>query len=367
MQLFFNTPSVENYGILRYANWNYIRSGLLRNLEITKSYYHSRIYAVKTNHFLARLIDNINVSHNYELERYYSIVDDKSNALASAMRMSTAYQKSNLFNGIFYGQGCPEIIVTDCASFDIFDTFKNWREVSAVKVVTHPVSNLNLLLPNGKDVNSEKGLAVISINIPMLAIQFKAFCADQLYMDQQDGTGLQSTAHFIHRFVLPNMLASHLDYALFNRITNLLNGAPLPVSLRRHPFMLNDYTTMSDMMQSEIIDGMSGKSLDYKAILRTIPAVSSPNMQTALTMADNPPTRQLVWVDVLSRIDALKMMIQLGGPESISRNITTLNAFVIDFKLYYRDRSLQNVIPRNMYIDVMYDIEKICNLVGKTL
>lgn len=367
MQLFFNTPSVANYGILRYANWNYVRDGLLRNLRTTQNYYHSRIFAVKTNHFLARLIDDINVSHNYELERYYSIVDGKSNSIASAMRMSTSYQKSGLFNGVFYGHGCPEIIITDCSTFNPFDVFKNWREVSAVKVITHPISDLNLMLPNGKDTNNEKGLAVISINIPMLAIQFKAFAADQIQMDQDDGTGLQSTSHFIHRFVLPNMLPSHLDYALFNRLTNLLDGAPLPNNNRRHPFALIDYSAMSDSVQQDIIFDMKGKSIEYKAILKTIPAVTKLNMESALTMADNPPTKQLVWADVLSRLDVLKVMVKLGGTESISKNIHTLNEFARDFVLYSREKSLQNVLPRSLYNDVVYDIEKICNIVGKTL
>lgn len=344
-----------------------MRDGLHRNLRTTQNYYHSRIYAVKTNHFLARLIDNINVSHTHELERFYSIVDSKSNAIASAMRMSTSYQKSGLFNGIFYGQGCPEIIVTDCGTFDPFDVYKDWKEVSAVRVIAHPVSDLNLMLPNGKDTNNEKGLAVISINIPMLAIQFKAFAADQMYMNEQNGTGLQSTAHFIHRFVLPNMLPSHLDYALFNRIMNLLNGAPLPSNNRKHPFALIDYSAMSDSVQQQILSDMKGKSLDYKAILKTIPAVSSLSMEEALTMADNPPTRQLVWADVLSRLDVLKTVIQLGDTQSVSRNMVTLNAFARDFVLYSQDKSLQNVLPRGIYLDTVYDIEKICNLVGKTV
>ena len=367
MQLFFNTFSVANYGILRYAGWNYVKAGLLRNLSITQTYYHSRIFAVKTNHFLARLIDNINVSHSHGLERFYSIVDSKSNAIASAMRMSTSYQKSSLFNGVFYGQGCSEIIVTDCSTFDPFEVFKNWRDVSAVKVITHPISDLNLLLPNGKDFSVEKGLAVISINIPMLAIQFKAFAADQIYMNENESIGLQSTAHFIHRYVLPNMLPSHLDYALFNRLNNLLNGAPLPDNNRRHPFALIDYTAMSDNIQQDIIADMKGKSMDYKSILKTIPAVTSPSMEEALTMADNPPTRQLVWTDVLSRLEVLKAMISLGGTESVSRNMITLNSFAREFVMYTRDKSLQGVLPTNMYLDTMYDIEEICNLTGKSI
>jgi hypothetical protein len=365
MQLFFNTPSVANYGILRYAGWNYVRDGLLRNLETTKNYYYSRIYSVKTNHFLARLIDNINVSHNFELERYYDIVDGKSASIASAMRMSTSYQKSSLFNGVFYGPGCPEIIITDFESFNPFEVYKNWKTVSAVKVIAHPRSDYDLMLPNGKETSSEKGLAVISINIAMLAVQFRAFAADQMQLDRQDGTGLQSTAHFIHRFVLPNMLPSHLDYCVLNRLNNIFNGAPLPQSPRRQPFALADLTGASDRVHQQLISDFRGKSMEYKSLLKTIPAVSQLNMESVLTIPDNPPTRQIVWAEVLSRLPALKLMIDLGGQDSIKRNVSVLNYFAREFVLYSQDRSLQSVLPRDIYKDAFYDIKKICLLVGK--
>jgi len=367
MQSFFNTRSVVSYGILRYAKWNYVRAGLLRNLETTKNYYYSRIFSVKSNHFLSRLINTINVSHNHELDRYYDIVDAKANVIAAAMRMTSSLQRGSMFNGVFYGPGCPEIIMTDLDSFNPFEIYKNWKTVSAVKVVMHSRSDLNLLLPNGKQTGYETGLAVITVNIPMLAVQYRAFAADQMYMDKTDGTGLQTVSHFIHRFVLPNMLPSHLDYCIFNRLSNLVNGAPMGEASQKHPFALVDYSSLCNDVQLEIVSDMKDKEREYKSILTTIPAITKQSMTDVLELPANAPTRQITWAQVLSRINALQVMIKLGGAGSVGRNMAILNEFGREFKQYQQDRSIEGFIPRDLYYDTFSEMKAIALLSGKKL
>jgi hypothetical protein len=367
MQLFFNTPSPISYGVLRYTRWDYVRNGLLRNLETTQNYYYDRIYSVKGNHFIARLINTINVSHNFELERFYDIVDAKANIIAGAMRMTSSLQRGSLFDGVFYGQGCTEIVMNDSNSFDPFYVFKNWKTTQAVKVILHPRSDLSLMLPNGKTTGTETGLAVISVNIPMLAIQYKAFAANQINMNVEDDIGLQTVAHFVHRYVLPNMLPSQLDITIFNRISNILNGAPMGESTRAHPFMLVDYSAIANQVQTEIVKDMVGRNMDYKSITATIPAVTKPNMEQVLTIPDNAPTRQVLWAEVLSRIGILQTIVTMGGNESIHKNMTILNAFAREFKQYQSDKAISFALPRDIYLDTFEQMQEIAKLAGKTL
>lgn len=367
MQLFFNTPLNISYGLLRYTKWDYIRAGLLRNLDITQKFYHSRIYSVKSNHFLARLINTINISHNLELERFYDIVDQKSGIISNAMRITSSFQKGALFNGIFYGAGCPEILITDLESFNPFEVHKNWKTVSAVKVIKHPRSDLSLMLPNGKNTGSETGLAVISINIPMLAVQYRAFVQDQIKMNSSQNIGFQTVGHFIHRFVLPNMLPSHLDLAIFNRVNNLLNAAPMGESTRAHSFVLVDYSTLVTEVQEELIKNIKGKNLEYKAIMATIPAIVNNNMIDVLVLPDNPSTRQITWAEVASRIDELLTIIQLGDTESIGKNMIVLNSFVREFRLYERDKSISTHLPKDIYHDILYKMNTIAKLINKNI
>lgn len=367
MQLFFNTPSSVSYGVVKYAQWNYVREGLLRNLQTIQSYYYSRVFSVKSNHFLSRLVNNINVSHKHQLERYYDIVDAKANAIAAIMKMTSSLQRGALFNGVFYGQGCTEVIMVDSSSFDPFEAYKNWKIQQAVKVVMHPRSDLTMLLPNGKTTGTETGLAVISVNIPLLAIQFRAFAAEQMKINEEGENGLQTVSHFIHRFVLPNMMSTHLDYAIFNRIRNLVNGTSMGESLKQHPFVLIDLTNQVNKVHVQLVEDMVGKTLEYKSVLATIPAVTKPTMEEVLVIPENASTRQVLWAEVLSRIDALQVIIKLAGEQSVGKNIMFLNLFAREFRQYQQDKAIFNYLPKDIYSDTFYEMQKIADLTNKKL
>lgn len=366
MQLFFNTPSVISYGVLRYPQWNYVREGLLRNLQSVQSFYNSRVMAVKSNHFIARLVNNINVSHNHDLERYYDIVDARSNAIAAVMRMTSSLQRGAIFNGVFYGQGCMEVIMVDSSSFNPIDAYKNWRTLEAVKVVMHPRSDLGLMLPNGKATGAETGLAVISVNIPLLAIQFRAFVAEQLAKGDDDSP--QGVGHFVHRYVLPNMLPTQLDYTIFNRVCNIATGAPMGESTRAHPFThMADLATQCDKVHIDLVGGFKGRSMDFKAVLATIPAVTKNTMEQVMVIPENASTRQVLWAEVLSRIDALTMTIQFAGEVSLSRNMSLINSFAREFKMYQQDKAIATHLPRDIYHDAFRKMQAISALAGKQL
>jgi hypothetical protein len=365
MQLFFNVPASISQGILKYSEWNYIREGLLRNLQTVQNFYRTRVYAVKTNHILAQLITNIGVSHKLDIERFYQLVDARANSLGMTFKLTSAISKGALFNGIFYGHGCTEIIMNDSALFDPRDAVKNWKNLAPVKSIMHPKSDLGLLLPNGKITGFETGLAVISINIPMLAIQWRCFAEDQLYNDISEGQSLQGMQHFIHRYVLPNMLPSHLDYALFNRLSNILNGKPMGNNVRQHPFVLIDYTNRVDNVHSRIINDLASRVMEYQAILRMIPAVSLPSMLEVMTIPENAPTRQVLWAEILSRLQVISDIITLGGDKDINRNSITLNSFAREFVLFNQEAVLKSALPHDLYLDASYQMRDICELVSK--
>ena len=367
MQLFFNTPAAVSYGILRYSKWDYVRSGLLRNLETTKKYYHSRIFSVKSNHFLVRLINTINVSHNFQIERFYDIVDSKAATIAAAMRMTTAMQKGSLYNGIFYGPGCTEVIMMNTETFDPYESYKNWRDISPVTVVYHPRSDLNLMLPNGKNTGNETGIAIIAVNIPLFAIQYRAFAEEQMQMNNDDNTGLQTVAHFVHRFVLPNMLDSHLDIAIFNRLSRIINGAPMGEASRTHPFVLVDYAPQVNAVHENLVQDLSTRSMDYKAVMQTIPAIVKQNMEQVMTLPENPPTRQVLWAEVLARIDVLNTIINLPDKDSIEKNRSVLGYFAREFKHYQQDRAISVALPRDIYLDTFSEMQQIASMVGLKL
>lgn len=353
---FFNTPDIFSQGTITPNTWPYIKQGLLRNLDAVKKYYYDKPFAVKSNHILIRLLNNLGVSYNINLERFADIVDAKANNISMNFKMSSPIYRGNIFRDIFYGGDIDEIFVCDDDYFDVYSVYNNWKTTSAVKVLYHPKSDLDLLLPNGKYIGTESGTAVISINIAMLAVQYKAFL-DKEYKIMLAGESPRSTAHFIHMYVLPNMLDSHLDIALFNRAYNLLTNSQMGVSIKKHVFFTTNYSDQVDNAYKYLIEYYKTNDRSYKTILRSFPCVSYEDFESLLRLPELAPTRQIIWVNVLSRIRAIEFLVKLSKSNNNSFNKNFNNIFLRYFKLYENDRALDFIMSEESQIQNKISID----------
>lgn len=346
---FFNTPDIFSQGTITPHTWPYLKQGLNRNLETVKKYYYEKPFAVKSNHILIRLLNNLGVSYNINLERFADIADAKANSLSMNFKMSSSIYRGNIFRDIFYGGDIDEILVSDDSGFDIYEVYNNWKTISAVEVIYHPKSDLDLLLPNGKYIGTESGTAVISINIAKLAVQYRAFL-DKEYKVFESGESPRSTAQFIHMYVLPNMLNSHLDIALFNRAYNILTGSRMGISSKKHVFYLTDYKDQVDTAFGQLISFYKDSDRSYKTLLRSFPCVSSGDFESCLRLPDLAPTKQVIWVTVVSRLKALEFVTRLASHSNNSFNRSYNNIILRNFKLYENDKALDIILNEDSQI-----------------
>jgi hypothetical protein len=159
------------------------------------------------------------------------------------------------------------------------------------------------------------------------------------------------------------MLPSHLDYCLFNRFNNLTLGSPMGESLIKHPFATVDYSFRVDKVYKQIRNDLMFRNLDYKHFLKTIPGVSQDDMELVLKMPENADTIQIVWADVLSRIDALDLVTRLGAEQSVNKNRGIINYFVRFFRMVSSDKTLLTYLPTDIFMDTKYKIDSILNRV----
>jgi hypothetical protein len=361
VQSFFNnTPDIE-FAIAAYPNWDYVRRGLTHNLEIVQSYYKERVLAVKSNHLLCRIINTLTVPYSLDVYRYHANIEEQTYLISNHFKISSPVYRGGLINSVFYDPEGLELLVVDNSYFDPQETSINWKNAQAVKVVKHPRSDLSLLLPNGKSTGSEKGISVISINIPMLAVQYRAFLKEQL---KKSPDYYLSVSHFVHMYVLPNMLYTHLDLALYNRLSNLVLGAPMGEATRKHAMAIIDYSEFVDKIYTKILSDLEKRNMDFKIVTQTVPVVVNDTLEQTLVLPDNPHTRQILWIDLFCRIDEFMTIMKIAGDRSVNKNRQHLNTTLKYVRMVERDDTIEKILPSGLYLDLSLKISELKQLSG---
>ena len=361
LEIFNNELTTPNQNQIHFYEFENIKATFLTDLININQFYNDRVYAIKNNNFLVRLLTNLDVPMSYSVDRFVTVASARAPYVATGMRMTSELSKGIFHNGCFYGQETLEIILNDTDYFNPFFAEKNWRKISAIKVLLQPKSDLNLLLPNGKQSSNGGGLAVISINIPLLAVQYRSFCLEQIARMASKGSLLGIT-HFIHMYVLPSMLYSQTDTVVMNRLMNLFYGKPQNEAFYRHPFSIHsNYANKMDLVLNKILKNIDGKTLRYETILETIPGISEVNMLDALAMPDITPTLQVLPALMLSRLEIMSFLIDVGGinGKKINRDsITKLQRTLFGLN----NNNLFETLPKSMLFDVQETIKKIMSI-----
>ncbi len=358
--LFNITPDVS-FGIMRHSKWMYLKPVLERNLETVTEYYRRSPFAVKSQHFLVRLLHAITTPKSQELLRYYDNVDASCLNIAQTLGMTSAISKGHLWNGVFYGKGNVEILIADNAPFDPIKANDNWETLEPIKVLRHPRSDLNLNIPNGFNSGIENGVCVILINIPMLAIQYRAWRRGENQKSYMTMTNERSIMQFLHMYPLTNMIHSHLDYALFNRINNLANGYPMGEATLKHPFYLIDYSKELNLFHEKTLESLRDTSKGFYDTLRTVPAISSDSMVDVMRLPDIAGTRQVVWALVLARLPALLFLFGMAKQHPSVKNgmeVNTVRRRLLQLRTENLMKSVLGKLP-SLYMDVEMDLKKL--------
>lgn len=362
MHTFFNFATAPPQGIIKFPEWSWVRDGLKRNLGTTISYYRQNPQAVRSEHFLVRLLQSIAVPQSQQLERYYSNVDSLALYLATALKMTSSLNVGKIWDGVFYGEGSREILIATNQDFDPHWAHKNWQNLPSVTVLRHFRSDLGLNLPNGVNTGSETGLAVIAINIPMLAVQYRAFRLDEI-LNSRFSDSQRSVMQFVHMYVLPNMLPSQTDLTMFNRMDNLQKGAPIGQSNKGHPFYLPEtYDKRSLKIQRDILTNFERENSDFVTILRSIPAVTKESMDLVMRTPDVAPTRQVDWALTISRLPMLAFLVRVAPNGGKNRNQREINAIERSVRAYRAGNVMRSRLPPELYYDIQSEIDQVLTL-----
>lgn len=353
----FSSRPVAHVTAISDPAFPYLRTAYRREVTDIINYYQQRVYAVKNNHLLARILYALSIPMQYETLQYASVAETRAAYVASSFRLTSELTAGRVFDGVFYGPGCPEVILHRECYFDPLRATQHWKHLAAVQVHRHPQSHTGLLLPNGKTTCTEQGIAVLSVNIALLAVQYRGFVLEQYRQQQNGATSLLGINHFIHMYVLPNMLYRHVDYLLLNRVLNLYYGAPMGQATLKHPFLIYDYNQKLDRSLSVYLTQLKKRNLTLTDTLMSLPAVYAEQQRAALQLPDYAPTRQVEWALVLSRLPVIQLLVDLSLSHTGRRDRDDFNALRRLLTRLLRDQSLLGHLPAGLDMELQIQLQ----------
>jgi hypothetical protein len=350
LDMFDKDPTIQTGSIIL-PQFIYVRGALVRDVERVVQYYRQSATWVDNSHLLVLILHNLNVSLRRSTQRYVDTVRDGMGQVANMLRLTNSLGYGKVHTpGVFYGQRATEIIIADDSEFDIGDAVLRWRDLRPVRVLRHAYTDLSLSRGIGRRYGgSETGIAVISINIPMLALQYREWCREERM--SSDGVA-QRTHQFISQYPLTNMLYSHLDIAVFNRMAAMYYLDDVAPWRKCHPFYLQDLSDTLDPVLERELAMLRRKPLSMDQVVNIIPAINMPTLRDTMRLPEVVPTRQVRWGLTIARLPLIRFLVNLNADMPSSRNRGYLNKLSLTLRAIRNDRGLSNVLPPAIYHDV---------------
>lgn len=278
---------------------------------------------VKNDHILMRVLAMVDVPFSGDLTSFYVSCQAIVNRIAGQMGFVTSAHRGRYRDDSqFYGKRTPEIIIAaERDSITPAMIWYNWKNMSPVRVLSHPVSGVGLFELNGSadcSAGAYPGTpAVLELNIPLLACQYHLWRMANAY-NNPEGV-IVPTAHFISQVVIPNMFDSHLDVAVLNTFHELMGGEYTRMG-NDMPFFVTDYTKRLEDGLGDVLNKFKGQTHQWRDILSNIPTMTGGTAYDTVQLPDIAHTNQVIWALMVTRLPLIRMLLKLDAYSGNRKN-----------------------------------------------
>jgi hypothetical protein len=341
----FSKEFTTRYPVVTPPQLEYVKKGLTQDFHKLQAYYTSTNRWVANQHILVRLLLTLNVSLNRRPELYADVVADTALSLYAGLGLTSPSSQGTVHNiGTFYNRNVVEVLIAANEEFDPVKATEHWIHLEPVRVLRHPYTDLSMEIPDGRyPACNENPLAVIAINIPMLAIQYRAW---RLSKGRVRDDGSEPPVHeFIYSYVLVNMLLSHLNVAMQNRLQALYRKLPVADFTRVHPCSIIDYSARFDQGAELLVSRYQREPMHFPEALRQMIAIDGPSMLEALKLPTVAPTRHIVWALLIARLPQMQWLIDIGRDTNNHKNVGDTGQFHMQLRELISSNALGQGLP----------------------
>lgn len=319
MYQLFKDPQINRNTKIDSADFTYVKKTLLREISRIKEYYSSANFIVQNTHIVNQLLIHLNVSINRDLESYVRVCGDETERLARAFKLiHPVVSNPQARQGTFYNDSTKEFIILHADEFDYNTAYRKWRKLVPIKVRTHNFTDIHGSPLDGTYANSlnENGYAVISINLPMLALQHRAWREE---VRSREDVKTQ-TINFIYQYPLTNMIYRHMELALINRTIAKYNGLPVASKVKSHPIATINLDNRVDSLIESRVDYIKAGQYKFDQLFNMFSCLTCDNWFDVIRPMDVAPVRSVKWVLELQILRYFKFFLQVRKDSNGSYN-----------------------------------------------
>lgn len=339
----------------------YVRRTYKSLINDVKSYYRQAPKYVESTNLFALLIQQFVINMNMSDDQWIRQIEELSKGASRNLGFVSPINKGKIFmHGITLGPQSEEVAVSSYARFPVEGLGKSWRELKPVKYLYHTRTDTSLPIMN----NTTKGRAygVISVNIPMLMVQYRYWLRWQANLGRVQ---FENVYRFVGSVVLPNMLESFLDIAFFNRLDRESQGIPNPTYPVSHPFYLTDMNVRLDGLAKQINFETILKGVEIEGLAWITPMVVKENLFEVMELPREPITYQNEWAFAMSRLPYVRYLTRM-----VMRNHgydrSQINEVMIDLIEASRDQIFNNMGSSEFAKSFRKQVEQVINDIKKS-
>lgn len=278
-------------------SFNLVKNIIRANVNKFTKYYSSYTQFAQTDHVLVRIIISLFNHYKGDDDLFDRFCKRATPFITGSHGLTSESNRGTLFEAMFYGKGIAEALVSVTESYSLGDDLMSQIPV---RVITHPMSTVDMVFHDGLIASDEQGLAVIGINIPLLLAMYVRWL-------EEDNDGSPWT--FISTVILPSMIYNHVDVALLNRMYLLSKGMPTGRVLNKYSvFTVRDDKRLDRVLMDQIgyLD-KSGKQTN--GIVGNIPTVFEDNAYEVFKPLALKETSQNAWVRFFASVRYIEFIL----------------------------------------------------------
>lgn len=358
MYRLFTKPMSTNTSKIDHPLFLEIRKNIRAEVDKTVIYYRNSNITVSITHLCCQILKLLNVSMKRDLDSFVYGCYEETERIAKVLSLiHHDVPNPEPRDGLFYSKGITEFIVADESFFNHDLAYDKWDKLSPIKIYYHPFSDVNFPIPYGNYKNpiKERGYAIIGINIPMLALQYRAWFKNK----DKIGDNLDRMESFILRYPIVNCIYRHVEIALFNRLMKKYNQEPVAKFYRLHPFNVVDYTRQVDTVLDGRVEILKKRKLSFNELFTMFNTVYGKDWRHLANIPHILQVRNTKWVLDLQVLNMLSFWLQLNKAGNVLENKQMTNTIL---------RHLQSLENDAIYYkNVNMDLKNIFLIFRKTL